>query len=626
MIGDCPLCSKAKHLYVNIDKGGVWDCKRCGEGGSLFALADAVGVRVRDEKPAIASAFKVLSSSSARRKPKDAPGVSLEKVNKACEKVFDDDNEKGALVRAYLHGRGFDDETIKHFQLGVAAMSTPKGRMLGVGMPFIEDGKVTLIKMRNLAKAKGERLFSRTKGGESNLFNVEGIKNCKRVVLVEAELDAVSLWQLGITNVAAMSIGAKKDIPPHWRLALEDAEEIIIWFDDDSVGQEAADVLAQSLGEHRCRIASFEGSKAQEAMAGTLNDANDLLRCIVDGGIEEDTVKGWAAEIVADAKAIENTTVVAAGAFAEIIELDIEKGEQLKGVSTGWPSLDNLVLGWRLGELTMVTGHTNHGKSTWLTAAMDKLAQGGEPVLTSAFEGGPVSLARKLFQRRFKRPLSSLKTDADKLAAKEALVRLDEFPVYIIDKYGEISIEELEAIIVYAAKRLHIRFMMIDHLHYALKRPRGVDEREYLDLVSKRLKDLTTELNIHIFLVCHPNGAVSTSAIPTHENLKGSSSIKQNADNSISVFRAMDLFGDPTPRKMKLRDGQDNRVEVEISPLNSLVYVSKIRFDGAKTGACIFDFQANDLSYFDPRSLNKAGDQGDDVDEEIADPFAELPF
>lgn len=626
LIADCPFCSKAKHLYVNIDRGGVWDCKRCEAAGGLFALADALGVRVRD-KPSISSAFKVLATAhDKKRVAKDAPGVDLARVNTACEKVFDTENARGVAVREYLHARGFDDDTIKHFQFGVSAMNTKSGKMLGVGMPFIEDGKVTLIKMRNLATEKDKREFSRTKGGESNLFNVEGIRDCRQVIIVEAELDTASLWQLGLPNTCGMSIGAKKDIPTHWRQAIEDAEDIVIWFDDDAVGHEAAEALAQSIGEHRCRIASFEGSAAQEAMAGALNDPNDLLRC-VKSGVDEDTVRLWASQIVKNAKSIENSNVVTAGSFAEMIELDIEQGENMIGISTGWPSLDTRIGGVRLGELTMVTGHTNAGKSTWLTAQMDNIAQQGEPVLMSAFEGGPLTVARKIFQRRIKRPMTSIRTDADKLMAKENLCRLDEFPVYIVDAYGEMAIEELENIIVYARKRLGIKYMMIDHLHYALKRPPGHDEREYLDKVSKRLKDLTTELHIHIFLVCHPNGSVASSTIPTHENLKGSSAIKQNADNSISVYRAMDLFGDPTPRKLKLRDGQDNRVEVEISPTNALIYVTKARFDGSSTGACIFDFTANDLSYFDPRRNMKAteGEEIDD-DDDVDDPFASLPF
>ena len=46
-ICDCPKCGKPKHFYVNT-RTGLWDCKRCGEGGNLWQLADHFGVRVRE--------------------------------------------------------------------------------------------------------------------------------------------------------------------------------------------------------------------------------------------------------------------------------------------------------------------------------------------------------------------------------------------------------------------------------------------------------------------------------------------------------------------------------------------------------------------------------------------------
>lgn len=628
ILGDCPSCGKAKHFYAN-EESGLWDCKRCGEAGNLWQLADLLGVRVRERRLVKSVATMVMQGieQGAPKMPKrlrDAKGLNLDTVTQRCEALFSGD-EPGAKVRAYLEGRGFTEDTIRHFKLCKAVVGGGDSRELALGIPYIEEGIVPLMKMRNLAVGKEKRRYGRTKGSDSRLFNLEGVRDRKQVILVEGELDAISLWQLGITNVASTSLGAKGDIPGEWKELLADADDIVIWYDDDQAGEEATEGLITALGSHRCRIASLEGSEAQTRMCGQLKDANDLLQVIDGKTIEHDEVAAWARQIVDAAKGLENTIIVEPSAFVDYIANEIVAGEKSVGIPTGWASMDKLMKGWRTKELTVVTGHTSHGKSTWLTAACDMLAESGEPVLLSAFEGGPAGVARKIFQRKFGYPISSITTDAQRLRAMEMLKRLDENPVYLIDAYGRTSIATIIDALTYARHRLGVRYVMLDHLHYFLKRPAGIDEREYIDEVTMRLVDLTRELDIHIWLVCHPAGRIDGGTIPGGGALKGSSSIKQNADNGITVFRAMDMLGDPTPRKVKLRDDQGKRVEVELSPLNALLYVWKTRHDDALTGSAIFDFSPRDLSYRDPNGRSGAT-VDDETPVEDKDPFDELPF
>ena len=639
MISDCPFCGKASKLYVNTESG-MWDCKHgtCGQAGNLWKLATQLGVRVREKRMVRGLGEILMEGLGATDEPhkgepvRNARGQSLDLVRRQCERLFVEDYKAGAEVLAYLRERGFDDETIKHFNLGVGFM--PKTKELAVAIPFVDQGKVPLVKFRRLANKKPK--YMRTKGSGSPLFNADAVRDRKQVILVEGELDAVSLWQLGITNVASTSLGVKDDFPQEWKEILADVDDIVLWYDADDAGEGATQELATRLGSYRCRIASMDDCPGQEKLLGQLKDANDLLKAI---GIDEETtqevVEGWARTVIDKAAGIRNTTVVQPSAFIDVVMAEVEKGKESLGIPCVQPSMRKLIGGWRQGELTIVTGHTSHGKSTWLTAEGDGLAERGVPVLMSAFEGGPASLVRKIFQRKFGQPISSVDSDAKRDRAYGVASRINENPIYLIDAYGRTPLDTIVDAIRYAVSRLGVRFVMLDHLHYFLERKRGQDEREAIDDVGMQLTDLCVELNIHIWLVCHPRGGIDETTIPTGDSLKGASSLKQNAFNGISVFRSKGLDGDPRPRKVKLRDGQNKRVEIELGYLNSLVYVWKARHESAFEGATVLDFSPRNLSFADqPKARSddepeqEDGPASDvDPDDNIwDDPQNDLPF
>jgi twinkle protein len=580
----CP--NPKKHLYVN-QINGLWDCKRCDASGNLWTLADLAGVRIR-AKSLITSAasvlmagFQDLEDKSKDKQPqpiRNAKGLDMAKVQQACDRLWADDI--GAQVLAYLNERGFDETTIRHFMLCVSWI----GKEPAVGIPYLEGGKVPLMKMRNLARDKAGRKFMRTKGSHSGLFNVDGIQGCDQVVLVEGELDAISLWQMGITNVASTSLGAKKELTTSWMLALASAKDVVIWYDADEAGDEATAGLIRQLGSYRCRIARIPDQ-------WDAKDANDLLR---QGATRSDV-----RAILDAAKPIDNTAITTPMAYQDAVMGDIQLGQEALGLPSGWHSLDKLIRGWRPKELTVVSGHTGHGKSTWLFNAAFALAQQGIPVLMSAFENGPESIARKVFRKAFGRAPSDIRTEQERDEALEAARQLDTDPVYILDFYGRKKHQTIMDAITYAVHRLGVRHVMLDHLHFFLSRPANVDEREWIDQVMMDLVALTRDLDIHIWLVAHPRGSVPLEVIPTGDSLKGSSTIKQVADLGITVYRSIDMMADPNNGSKKIRDATGRKVDVEMGPEDSLIYVWKARHDDAREGSALFGFRRGDLSYSD---------------------------
>jgi replicative DNA helicase len=82
--------------------------------------------------------------------------------------------------------------------------------------------------------------------------------------------------------------------------------------------------------------------------------------------------------ILAQAKRFESPLVKTSdNFFDEIRDLHSGKSES-RGLPTGWQALDNLLRGIRSTELTVLTGETGSGKSTWAANLAYHLAIGGD--------------------------------------------------------------------------------------------------------------------------------------------------------------------------------------------------------------------------------------------------------
>ena len=93
----------------------------------------------------------------------------------------------------------------------------------------------------------------------------------------------------------------------------------------------------------------------------------------------------------------------------------------------------------------------------------------------------------------------------------------------------------------------------------------------------------------------------------------------------MTVYRAVDMAGNPVTRHLKLRDGSGRRIEVDLAPDQSMIYVWKARHEEAKEGSCILNFSQNSLSYIEP--LEVLDEEIDKIlDPSKDDPFEELGF
>lgn len=200
------------------------------------------------------------------------------------------------------------------------------------------------------------------------------------------------------------------------------------------------------------------------------------------------------------------------------------------GYSTGWEGLDAHLLGIRMGEMTVLTADTGAGKTTFtLNLAVSVAKHDLRPYICS-WEMSFKLLHKKIASIVLRKPMKTREfTDEE----REALVWwLKKNPIYVNPATGSSTLSDIEMRIGKACEN-GCKFVVLDHLDFLVE---GVaaNLHEEITRVMKILHSIALKQKIHILLVVHPR---QTSEEISLHDLRGSSSIKQYADNILVLVR-----------------------------------------------------------------------------------------
>ena len=248
-------------------------------------------------------------------------------------------------------------------------------------------------------------------------------------------------------------------------------------------------------------------------------------------GISEQHLRG---EFVSIRKALEES-------FDVLDELYRNKG-QLRGVPTGFKSLDNKLNGLRKSNLIIVAARPSVGKSSLLlniaqqAAVLHKIPVGIFSLEMSLDEIGIRMVSSQGDIDSFKITSGRL-TDEELALYGEASGVLADAPIYI-DDTPSLSINELRT----KARRLQadqgVQLIMIDYLQ--LMRGRNVENRvQEGSEISWGLKALSKELSIPVVAASQLSRAVEQrgTKVPQLSDLRDSGSIEQDADVVMFLYR-----------------------------------------------------------------------------------------
>lgn len=329
LVGLCPFHSEKTPSFTVTPDMGLYKCFGCGQGGDLFSFIQA------RENVSFSEAMQILADRAGVELGKSSASSSsgpgrndIARVNQWAMRIFRSNlqNETiGAEARAYLQKRNFSDSTLELFGVGLVTDQAPSlidtakragittelllaadlirqsdgGRLYEtfrdrIMFPILDatrrvvgfGGRTLVDDHAKYLNTRQNALFDKGK----NLYGVnvarDAIVTKKRAILVEGYTDCLSAHQAGFTETLA-TLGTALTTQ-QVDLLRRYCDEVILLFDSDRAGEEAADrAIRVALPRCvTCRLARIPDGKdpneflsrnGASAFSDVLNDALDAL-------------------------------------------------------------------------------------------------------------------------------------------------------------------------------------------------------------------------------------------------------------------------------------------------------------------------------------------------------------
>lgn len=349
------------------------------------------------------------------------------------------------------------------------------------------------------------------------------------IIITEGEFDCIALAQLGASNCVSLPNGSSsvESVFKNYYEFLQQFEKIYIAFDMDEPGEKAASKALSMISPAKYRRICFP-----------CKDANEWIIKNPDVGLEDLNVLMMNAKLIEE-NSIKNMSELPKS-FYQAIDL---------GVSCGWPKIDAILGGVRLGEVTVLSADTGSGKSTFCINFFKNLADQGHGIWLNSYEMSPEMVNRKLASIVLKTRLKvRCFTDQE---IHDYQKYLKEKKCFLNINNSKVDIEILRKQFEMASLIYGIKFILIDHLDYIYANGKKKTSLENIDEAVREIHSLAMEFKVGVILVVHPKQVNEGKEI-TMSDLKGSSAIKQYADNIIIVTR-MDRLDPNDKLRVKVR-------------------------------------------------------------------------
>lgn len=369
----CPFCRKSGYkLYVACSdpeestRDGLFFCYHgsCGRTGNLRALQEQCGDRI--------SGIDSRSEWAGKKEKQESlPDVDI------CHAALLGDAE---TMDYLLNVRGFTKEIITRQKLGLKekVYFHKAGETKALVIPYLSvEGNVTFAKYRTCPPA--EKDFTCPSGHEAGLYNAPALNDeCKEIIMVEGEADALALMSHGIDGVVGVpGANVKK---AEWIEILDRVNpKIYILYDSDQAGTKGAQALASRIGIEKC---------LKVVLPKNIKDINEFFQ-------KNGTVEVFE-ELKRRAVLFDVTGVVGSGDALQQVEDETNgKEDAAPTYCTQYPELNKLV-GFEDGDIIDIVAPEKVGKTTLGMNLMDYMCEHyGEDGLIVCLEMTQVRLAKK---------------------------------------------------------------------------------------------------------------------------------------------------------------------------------------------------------------------------------------
>jgi replicative DNA helicase len=216
---------------------------------------------------------------------------------------------------------------------------------------------------------------------------------------------------------------------------------------------------------------------------------------------------------------------------------------EISGLSTGYPKLDELLLGMQPGQLIILAARPAMGKTALaLNVAVHTCLQSHLPVAIFSLEMVATELSMRLLTGRAKvdskrvRKKAFLDTDLRSIA--KATQELSALPIFINDS-GSTTIYDIQSQCRKIKSEQGLGLIVVDYLQLMGSTNKSIQREQQIAEISRGLKTMAKELSCPIIALSQLNRAVETrpNKRPTTADLRESGSIEQDADIVMFVYR-----------------------------------------------------------------------------------------
>ncbi|KAK7303608.1 hypothetical protein RJT34_14518 [Clitoria ternatea] len=529
----CPEClggdqeERSLSLYIAPDGGSaVWVCFRakCGWRGSTQAFAGS--------SPHSRAMSQVMQVKRKRKITEEE--LQLEPL---CDELLAYFSErlisKETLLRNGVKQRKYDDQIV-------------------IAFTYYRNGALISCKYRDINKN-----FWQEADTEKIFYGLDDIVGQNDIIIVEGEMDKLAMEEAGFFNCVSVPDGAppsvsSKELPrPEkdtkyqylWNCKdeLKQATRVILATDGDPPGQALAEELARRIGKEKCWRVRWPKKRRSD----NCKDANEVLMYLGPEALRD---------------AIENAELYPIRGlfnFRDYFdEIDAYYHRTLGyeiGVPTGWDNLNELY-NVVPGELTIVTGVPNSGKSEWIDALLCNLNQrAGWKFALCSMENKVREHARKLLEKHVKKPFFNERygENVERMSVEE----YEQGKLWLSDTFSLIRCEDdcLPSVswvldLAKAAVLRHgVRGLVIDpYNELDHQRPSNQTETEYVSQMLTLIKRFAQHHGCHVWFVAHPRQLHNwVGGPPNLYDISGSAHFINKCDNGIVIHRNRDPDAGP---------------------------------------------------------------------------------
>jgi len=517
MVGKCPFHEEKTPSFKVHKTQQFFKCFGCGKSGDAIAfLQEFNNINYIEAIKLIATKCNIgIEETDKRKYEKPIPRTEQPKDN----------------IIQYFVKRNISAGTVRHFNITEAVewMPLAKKEIPVICFNYYKDGELTNIKFRGKDKD-----FKLSKNAEKIFYNIDSISDENEAVIVEGEIDCMSMHEAGIRNVVSIPNGT----PPAgsqlnieylnncWK-AFEGKDKIIIATDNDEPGKAIRDELARRLGYERCYMVEYPKD---------CKDANDILK--LHG---KDAVR----YMISYAKKWPIQGVLMMDDLYPIVE-DYYNNGYPKGYEAGLGDFDDY-LKFSGGQMTVLTGSPGSGKSEfldWLTTSLAKKHNWKFAVLS--FENPAAIHVTKLMEKFIGLSFSHRKDHnhrMDNNQFKEGVGLTDLYFSFIDIEQCEVDIQSILSKCKELVLRLGVKGIVIDPWNYIEhKVPAGYTETQYISEALSLVKEFAIKTNTHVFIVAHPRKLMKDQKtgqypVATMYDVSGSAHFFNKTDNGLSIHR-----------------------------------------------------------------------------------------